>query len=85
MRVSFVECTVNIALPFGALPEPDGPGGGCPSSCEDSMGWLASWLGFPLMRTPVSLCAYVVVEFSLWNDMLAASAFFMFYDSLVFQ
>ena len=40
--------------------------------------WVASWLGFPLMRTPVSLCAYVVVEFSLWTDMLAASAFFCF-------
>ena len=54
MRVSFVECTVNIALPFGALPELDGPGGGCPSSCEDSMGWLVSWLGFPPTRMPVN-------------------------------
>ena len=63
---------------LGVVPEPDGPDGGCPSSCEDSMGWLVSWLGFPLMRTPVSLCAYVVVEFSLWTDMLAASAFFCF-------
>ena len=63
---------------LGVVPEPDGPDGGCPSSCEDSMGWLASWLGFPLMRTPVSLCVYVVVEFSRWTDMLAASAFFCF-------
>ena len=53
-RDSFVECTVNIAFPFGAVPEPDGPDGGCPSSCEDPMSWLASWLGFPLMRTPVN-------------------------------
>ena len=63
---------------LGVVPEPDGPDGGCPSSCEDSMGWLASWLDCPPTRMPVSLCAYVVVEFSLWTDMVAASVFFCF-------
>ena len=63
---------------LGVVPEPDGPDGGCPSSCEVSMGWLAPWLGCPPTRMPVSSCAYVVVEFSLWIDMAAASAFLCF-------
>ena len=63
---------------LGVVPEPDGPDGGCPSPCEVSMGWLAPWLGCPPTRMPVSSCAYVVVEFSLWIDMAAASAFLCF-------